>query len=256
MKLEIVYKDADALIPYINNARTHSDGQVTMIASSIKEFGFLNPIVIDKNNGVVAGHGRLLAAKKLGMEQVPTVAAEHLTDAQRRAYILADNRIAELSEWDHDLLKLELDALAELDFDIELTGFDEDFFDDVDLFNNEEHTGKYTWKLDPPVYEKQRDKPPAFSDVYDTSKYDELVAQIERSNIDGELKRFLLLAATRHIKINYGNVAELYCHSDADVQRLFENSCLVIPDSDSAIANGFVKLRQNILRLAEENEDA
>lgn len=111
------------LIPYANNARTHSDEQVTQIASSIKEFGFNNPILIDKDNGIIAGHGRLEAAKKLGYTEVPTIKLEHLTDTQRKAFILADNRIALNSGWDTTLLSLEL---KELDTELDLTslGFD------------------------------------------------------------------------------------------------------------------------------------
>ena len=116
----------DALIPYVNNARTHDDEQVAMIAASIKEFGFNNPVLVDDGNGIIAGHGRVLAAKKLGMDEVPVVYLSHLTDAQRRAYILADNRLAEKSDWDMDLVKAELDFLQDDGFDVELTGFDLD----------------------------------------------------------------------------------------------------------------------------------
>lgn len=114
----------DVLIPYSNNARTHSDDQVTQIASSIKEFGFNNPILVDKNNGVIAGHGRLMAAKKLGLNEVPCIRLEHLTDAQRKAFILADNKIALNSGWDYDLLKVEVEGLSDSDFRLELLGFD------------------------------------------------------------------------------------------------------------------------------------
>ena len=90
--LSIEYKRVDDLIPYVNNSRTHSDEQVTQVAASIKEFGFTNPILIDENNGIIAGHGRLMAAKKLKLEQVPTITLEGLTDAQRKAYVIADNK--------------------------------------------------------------------------------------------------------------------------------------------------------------------
>lgn len=93
-QLTVTYKRVDELIPYVNNARTHSDDQVTQIASSIKEFGFNNPILTDGENGVIAGHGRLLAAKKLGMREVPTIELSGMSDAQKRAYILADNKLA------------------------------------------------------------------------------------------------------------------------------------------------------------------
>ena len=125
----------DTLIPYVNNANIHSDEQVTMIAASIREFGFLNPVLIDKNRNVIAGHGRILAAKKLGLTEVPCIFVEGLSEAQRKAYILADNRLAEFSEWDMDLVQGELEGLQEMGFDIDLTGFeiieeDGEVFDD------------------------------------------------------------------------------------------------------------------------------
>ena len=114
----------DTLIPYVNNANIHSEKQVTMLASSIREFGFLNPVLIDRKRNVIAGHGRILAAKKLGLETVPCIFVEGLTEAQRKAYILADNRLAEFSEWDMDLVMGELEGLEEYDFDIGLIGFE------------------------------------------------------------------------------------------------------------------------------------
>ncbi len=116
----------DALIPYARNSRTHSDAQVAQIASSIKEFGFTNPVLIDGGGGIIAGHGRVLAARKLGMSEVPCIRLEHLTDAQKRAYVIADNRLALNSGWDTEMLKVEFADLQELGFDIELTGFDLD----------------------------------------------------------------------------------------------------------------------------------
>ena len=121
--MQIKIKKINDLIPYANNARTHNAEQITQIASSIKEFGFNNPILIDKNNGIIAGHGRLEAAKKLGLTEAPTISLEHLTDSQRKAYILADNRIAINSGWDTELLSLELKDLN-ADFDLEMLGFD------------------------------------------------------------------------------------------------------------------------------------
>jgi DNA modification methylase len=112
------------LIPYARNSRTHSEDQVTKIASSIKEFGFLNPIIIDGENGIVAGHGRVMAAKKLGLTELPCIEASHLTEAQKRAYVIADNRLALDAGWDNDLLKIELQDLNSEGFDLSLTGFD------------------------------------------------------------------------------------------------------------------------------------
>lgn len=112
-----------SLIPYARNSRTHSEYQVSKIAASIKEFGFLNPVIIDGDNGIVAGHGRVMAAQKLGMETVPVIEASHLTDAQRRAYIIADNRLALDAGWDEEMLRVEFAELEGLGFDLELTGF-------------------------------------------------------------------------------------------------------------------------------------
>jgi DNA modification methylase len=114
----------DSLIPYVRNARTHSPAQVDKIAASIREFGFLNPIITDGQSGIVAGHGRVMAAQKLGLDTLPTIDAAHLTEAQRRAYVLADNRTALDAGWDNDLLKIELQDLEAEGFDLSLTGFD------------------------------------------------------------------------------------------------------------------------------------
>ena len=116
----------DNLIPYARNPRTHSDAQVAQIAASIAEFGFNNPILVDTNAGIIAGHGRLLAARKLQLQQVPVIVLDHLSETQKRAYILADNKLALNAGWDEQLLGLELDALRDLDFNLDLTGFDED----------------------------------------------------------------------------------------------------------------------------------
>ena len=131
MSLEINYINTDVLIPYVNNSRTHSDKQVTEIASSIKEFGFTNPVLIDKENTIIAGHGRLLASKKLGLKEVPTILLENLTEAQKKAYIIADNKLALNAGWDEELLSIELKELDELGYDTSLTGFSEDELSDI-----------------------------------------------------------------------------------------------------------------------------
>ena len=120
--LQINYKSTENLIPYANNSRTHSDDQINQVASSIKEFGFTNPVLIDEQGGIIAGHGRVMAAKKLGLAEVPTITLEGLTKAQVKAYVIADNQLALNSGWDVDTLKLEIETLQELDFDIDLLG--------------------------------------------------------------------------------------------------------------------------------------
>ena len=120
----VEWRLVEALIPYARNARTHSDAQVALIAGSIREFGFNNPVLVDGESGVIAGHGRLLAARQLGMERVPVIELGHLSEAQRRAFVIADNRLAERAEWDRDLLALEVGELADLGIDLEGLGFD------------------------------------------------------------------------------------------------------------------------------------
>ena len=116
----------DSLIPYARNSRTHSEAQVAQIAASIKEFGFTNPILVDADGGVIAGHGRLLAARKLGMADVPVIELAHLTDAQRRAYIIADNKLALNAGWDDEALRIEFAVLRDDCFDLSITGFSDE----------------------------------------------------------------------------------------------------------------------------------
>jgi hypothetical protein len=123
------------LKPYKNNARTHSEKQIEKIAKSIEEFGFINPVLIDSEYGIIAGHGRVKGAESLGMVEVPCLFVEDLTDEQKRAYIIADNKLALDAGWDYDLLKIELEELDNMDFDITLTGFDDIDFDDSGFFS-------------------------------------------------------------------------------------------------------------------------
>ena len=121
----IVRRRCAALIPYARNARTHSDQQVAQIAASIREFGFTNPVLIDEEDGIIAGAGRVLGAHLLGLDEVPCIVLAHLTPTQRRAYALADNKLALNAGWDLEMLSLEIGELGEAGFDLNLTGFDE-----------------------------------------------------------------------------------------------------------------------------------
>ncbi len=125
-RLKITYRKTGDLVPYAGNARTHSERQIAQIAASIRQFGFTNPVLVDADGGIVAGHGRVAAARQLGLAEVPTIALGHLTPAERRVYVIADNRLAELAGWDREILKIEFQALAEmdLDFELEITGFE------------------------------------------------------------------------------------------------------------------------------------
>lgn len=150
--MEIVYKKAEELIPYANNARTHSEDQIKQICASINEYGWTNPILIDESNTIIAGHGRFEAGKRLGYKEFPCIVLSGLTKAQKKAYILADNKMALNAGWDDEKLKLELENLKELDFDLGLTGFqdnefnailgikDDDFLEDNSFENAEQET--------------------------------------------------------------------------------------------------------------------
>lgn len=123
-EFRIEYRDVRALIPYINNPKDHPESQIKRLAGAIREFGFLVPVVIDSKNTIAAGHGRVLAAERLGLKKIPTILADHLTSAQIKAYRLADNKIGE-SDWLDDILAVEIQELQELDFDLDMIGFDE-----------------------------------------------------------------------------------------------------------------------------------
>ena len=127
--------DVDKLIPYVNNARTHSKEQINKLRASIREFGFINPVIIDRDYNVIAGHGRILASQEEGIDKVPCVFVDYLTDAQKKAYIIADNRMALDADWDEELLKIEIESLKDEDFDLSFTGFDESEL--LDLFGDD-----------------------------------------------------------------------------------------------------------------------
>jgi ParB-like chromosome segregation protein Spo0J len=125
-KPQIEHLALDALVPYARNSRTHSPEQVAQIAGSIKEFGFTNPVLIDADGGIIAGHGRVMAARKLGLDEVPCIRLTHLTETQKRAYVIADNKLALNAGWDDEMLSLELGELREADVDLSLVGFSAD----------------------------------------------------------------------------------------------------------------------------------
>ena len=151
MNLTIQYKKTKDLIPYARNSRTHSDEQILQIASSIKEFGFTNPVLIDNDGGIIAGHGRVMAAKKLNINEVPTIELIGLSEMQKKAYIIADNKLALNAGWDNELLMIELDDLKDSEYDLDLTGFANDEINNLNsdfLPATEDEQGKLD-ELDP-----------------------------------------------------------------------------------------------------------
>jgi DNA modification methylase len=159
-------KTVAELIPYVNNSRTHSDEQVAQIAASIKEFGWTNPILIDEQNSIIAGHGRLMAARKLGMDKIPCIEVKNLTEAQKKALIIADNKLALNAGWNNDLLKLELENLQELGFDLDILGFDPDELNA--LLEPEQIEGLTDEDAAPPVPDEPKTKP---GDIYQLGKH-------------------------------------------------------------------------------------
>lgn len=166
MERKLVWRNIADLIPYARNSRTHSDEQVAQIAASIKEFGWTNPVLTDGDNGLIAGHGRLMAARKLGHNEVPTIELTGLSDAQKKAYIIADNRLALNAGWDNEMLKLEFDQLTELGFDVELTGFS---LDEIEaLAPIELNAGLIDEDEAPPLPPEPKTKP---GDIYKLGKH-------------------------------------------------------------------------------------
>ena len=156
---EMKLVDIEKLVPYVNNARTHSRDQINKLRSSIREFGFINPVIIDKDYGVIAGHGRIMAAKEEGIKEVPCVFADHLNEAQKKAYILADNRMALDAGWDEELLRVEIESLEDYGFNLELTGFSPDELSNIfDLgVEAEEDDFDVEEELKKPIFSKEGD---------------------------------------------------------------------------------------------------
>jgi hypothetical protein len=231
--------DIDKLIPYVNNPRIN-DHAVDQLAAAIKEFGFKIPVIAKSDGTIVDGHLRYKAAKKLKLKKVPVILADDLTEAQIKAFRISVNKMSEM------------DSLKAMDFDLSLTGFTLDEISDLQLEINTSYTNSdsstessYTKKIAIPIYEPKGEKP-NLKDLYDLTKAESLIAEINKSNLPEDEKKFLRFAAFRHIVFNYQNIAEYYSHAEAEVQELFENSALVIIDFNKAIENGFVVLSKEL----------
>ncbi len=246
--MNIIDMNVEELIPYENNPRKN-DEAVDKVALSISAFGFKVPIVVDANNVIVTGHTRLKAAKKLGLKTVPVIMANDLTDEQIRAFRLADNKVGEFSTWDEEKLMQELDILS--DIDMSLYGFD--FPEDDE--EEEEYDDTYTDKTNIPQYDITGEVPD-LSELVDTEKTNELLEEIENSELDYNEKEFLKMAAQRHLVFNYKKVAEYYAAARPEMQELMEKSALVIIDYNDAIMNGFTALSKEIERLREVDKGA
>lgn len=230
--------------PYEKNPRKNQDA-VKYVKNSIEEFGFNQPIVVDDDYIIIAGHTRWLAAKELGMKEIPVLVASHLSKEQAKAYRLADNKTAEFAMWDEELLKQELEEI--MNVNMAAFGFEEGY----DVFADEIEDSTYTMKSNIPQYEITGDCP-SISEMLDKEKSKELIAEIEKAEgITGEERQFLKDAAGRHNVFNYRNIAEYYAHANPVMQRLMEKSALVIIDIDNAIANGYAALFSDVLDVMD-----
>jgi ParB-like chromosome segregation protein Spo0J len=237
------------------NARRHSPRNLDAIKASLNRWGQRFPIVVQKQGNIVrAGNGRLEAAKALGWSHIAALVVDD-SSIDATAFAIADNRTAELAEWDAETLASLLDTLPE---NIKLdTGFtDEDVADLLAELTPDGADGLselYTRKIKAPLYEP-KGKRPAVSELIDRTKTQALLAEINAAKLPEEVATFLRVAAERHTAFNFAAIAEWYCHAEPDVQRLMENSALVIIDFNRALENGFVKMTERLAALAGEEE--
>lgn len=274
-KIDVSLED---LKPYAKNSRTHNSEQIRQIMDSIREFGFTNPLLVNENMEIIAGHGRLEAVKQLNrtsekpIEKLPCMVIEGLSEAQHKALVIADNRIALNAGWDYDTLQSELEDLDSMGFDMDLLGFDTKELDNIlaglggleidsDLEEIEasassgggELDSTYTHKIVTPIYEIKGDKP-SLSECVDSSKVESLIQKIEASKVSEAEKDFLRKTAYRFMDYHFANIAELYAHSGREMQELMEELALVIIDYDKAIELGYVKLCERIEGLVKHEE--
>lgn len=222
-----------------NNPRVIKDDKFHKLVKSIKEFPKMleiRPIVVNQDMIVLGGNMRLKACKEAGLKEVPIILADTLTEDEQKQFIIKDN--IGFGEWDWEMLanEWESDLLEDWGLDIP---FNEEYLIEDDQDN------PYTSKVEAPKYEPNKEKP-QFVELYDKNKFEELVEQIESSTLNKEHKEFLKLAATRHIVFNYSKIADMYAHSEKEMQELMEKNALVIIDFEKAIEYGFVRLSDEI----------
>lgn len=243
--MQIIEIDINDIKQYKNNAKIHTKKQIEQIVKSIERYGNNDPIAIDENNTIIEGHGRYLALKKLGYTEVPVIKLEHLTEEQKREYILVHNKLTMNTDFDLETLKSELDFI-----NFDMTEFDFDIFENIPNEFAEENP--YTSKITTPTYEPTKEQAPEITELYNVDKAKRLIEKIERSDLKPEIKEFLKIASYRHVVFDYKNIAEFYSHADKDTQELFEDNLLVIIDYNKAIENGVINITDDIAELADE----
>lgn len=248
----------DELVPWAKNPRKN-DPAVDAVAESIQRFGFASPILARNQDGrVIAGHTRLKAARKLGLQQVP-VRYLDLDDDAANALALADNKLGELAEWDDAALAEILRDLEKKSEPIDNLGWSAEELDKlIDSVEQKEPTESndselYTKKIKSPQYEPTGEQPKVH-ELFDRNKTSKLITEIQSHSLPSEVSEFLCFAAERHSAFNYRKIAEYYAHASPEIQQLMERSALVIIDYDDAVANGFVQLSSELAKLTEHEE--
>jgi hypothetical protein len=240
--MTIEWVEIGRLTPNLKNPNKHSKEQIERLTQIIKYQGWRHPIIVDKNYTIWAGHGRLLAAKKLRLEKVPIHVQEFIDEDQAYAFLVSDNAIASWAELDLSAINLQIPEF-DPEFDIDLLGIKDFEIEPADKYDNDE--SDYSQKIESPIYEIKGEKP-AITELVDTTKTKELTKKIKNSNLPEELKSFLSTAALRHNVFNYAKIAEYYAHADAEMKSLMEDSALVIIDFNKAIESGFVILTEEL----------
>ena len=244
-QLKIEYVPKESLKPYLNNAKIHTAEQIEQIKKSIEEFSFNDPIAIWKDNVIIEGHGRLLAVMEMAdIEKVPVIRLDDLSDEQRKAYTLVHNKLTMNTDFDVELLSLELE---DVELDMEQFGFEYLTEEEV----RELDGSNYSQEVKIPQYEPTGEQV-QLDELYDDTKTKELIEEIEKSEMPEEIRKFLTISAFRHTKFFYRKIAEYYANADERVQELMEKSALVIIDVEDAIANGYVKLSKTIEDIMDE----
>ena len=247
--MEIIKIKLEDLKPYEKNAKIHTQEQVEQIIKSIEQFGMNDPIAVwGEDNLIVEGHGRLEALKQLGYEEAECIRLDHLTDEERKAYTLAHNKLTMNTDFDFDILNVELNDIQTID--MEQFGFMYDIAEEIE----KELDNVYTTKIKIPQYEITGEEPD-IKDLVDSFKVNELEEEIKNADISEEQREFLLKAVTRLYAFNYSNIAEYYAHQDKTMQDLMEKLALVIIDINDAIANGYCQLSGTLEEMMNnENE--
>lgn len=245
--MEIRKVNINEIISPDYNPRKIDDETLERLKRSLEEFGYVEPIIVNKRNmHVVGGNQRVKALKKLGIKEIEAVIVD-LDEKKEKALNIALNKIT--GEWDEEKLKK---ILKEIEDNVELTGFTEKELNK--LFVDIEKASPYTYKVDAVQYEPRGEA--KLEELVDKTKYLELLEKIENSKCNKEMKMFLELAATRFLKFNYAKIADFYASSDVEVQEMFEELALVIVDFDDAIAKGFVRFSQRVAEMyGEDYED-